>query len=67
MVSPAVPITVDSVNAPAIKPAAVPGSYPMSFDATTVVTRLVTQRTTVSDTCATAFFFRPRKNWGPTL
>ena len=31
------------------------------------VTRLVTQRTSVSETCVSAFFFSPRKNCGPTL
>ena len=67
MVSPAVPMTVDSVNAPAIRPAAVPLSYPKIFAAVTVVTRLVTHSTIVSATCGPAFFLRPRKNWGPTL
>ena len=67
IVSPAVPITVDSVNAPAISPAAVPQSYLKTFAAATVVTRLVTQRTSVSETCVNAFFFSPRKNCGPTL
>ena len=46
IVSPAVPMTVDSVNAPAMRPAAVPQSYLKIFAAATVVTRLVTQRTT---------------------
>ena len=67
MVWPAVPMTVDSVKAPAIKPAAVPLSYPMIFAAVTVVTRLVTHKTTVSATCGPALFLRPRKNCGPTL
>ena len=67
MVWPAVPMTVDSVKAPAIRPAAVPLSYPMIFAAVTVVTRLVTHRTMVSATCGPAFFLRPRKNCGPTL
>ena len=67
IVSPAVPMTVDSVNAPAMRPAAVPQSYLKTFAAATVVTRLVTQRTSVSETCVSAFFFRPRKNCGPTL
>ena len=67
MASPAVPMTVDSVKAPAIRPAAVPLSYLKIFAAATVMTRLVTQRTTVSDSCGSAFFFSPRKNWGPTL
>ena len=39
----------------------------MTFAATTVVTRLVTQSTTVSSAWESAFFFRPRKNCGPTL
>ena len=67
IVWPAVPMTVDSVKAPAIRPAAVPLSYPMIFAAATVVTRLVTQSTTVSATWGPAFFLRPRKNCGPTL
>ena len=67
IVSPAVPMTVDSVKAPAMRPAAVPHSYLSTLAAATVVTRLVTQRTTVSDTCDSAFFFSPRKNCGPTL
>jgi len=64
---PAVPITVDSVKAPAIKPAAVPQSYPISFAAATVVTRLVTHSTSVSNAWGSALALRPRKNWGPTL
>jgi hypothetical protein len=60
-------MTVDSVKAPAMRPAAVPHSYLRSFAAPTVVTRLVTQRTTVSIPCDSAFFLRPRKNCGPTL
>ena len=67
MVFPAVPMTVDSVKAPARSPAAVPQSYPMIFAATTVVTRLTTHRTSVSSAWDAAFFLSPRKNWGPTL
>src|SRR5207247_10399700 len=65
--SPAVPITVDSENAPARSPAAVPMSYPRSFAATKALTRHVTQRTTASATWDTAAFFRARTHWGPTL
>ena len=61
------PITVDSVNAPAMRPAAVPQSYLKSFAAATVVTRLVTQRTTVSETCVSAFFLRPAEELRPDL
>ena len=67
IVFPAVPMTVDSVKAPARSPAAVPQSYPMTRAATTVVTRLTTHRTSVSSAWEAAFFRRPRKNWGPTL
>ena len=64
---PAVPMTVDSVKAPARRPAAVPQSYPMTFAATTVVTRLITHTTTVRSAWEAAFFLTPRKNCGPTL
>ncbi len=65
--SPAVPITVDSENAPASRPAAVPMSYPRSFANPNAVSRHVTHRTTVSATCGMASRFSPRKNCGPTL
>src|SRR5881397_2095936 len=65
--SPAVPMTVDSVNAPARSPAVVPMSYPRSFAAVKALTRHVTHRTTVTASCGSASFLRPRKNWGPTL
>ena len=67
MASPAVPITVDSENAPARSPAAVPMSYAKTFAATRAATRHVTHSTTVTATCERASFFKPRKNWGPTL
>ena len=67
IVSPAVPMTVDSVNAPARRPAAVPTSYRSNFAKMTVTTRLVTQSTTVNATCVRAFRLSPRKNCGPTL
>jgi hypothetical protein len=67
MVFPAVPMTVDSVKAPASKPAAVPQSYPMTLAAATVVARLTVHSTSVSSACEAAFFFSPRKNCGPTL
>jgi hypothetical protein len=64
---PAVPMTVDSVKAPARSPAAVPQSYPKAFAAATVVARLTTHSTSVSSACAAAFLFSARKNCGPTL
>ena len=63
----AVPMTVDSENAPARSPAAVPTSYPRRRERTTAVTSEATQMTTVSASCGRASFFRPRKNCGPTL
>ena len=60
--SPAVPMTVDSVKAPARSPAAVPMSYPRSFEAVKALTRQVTHRTTVTASCGIASFLRPRKN-----
>ena len=65
--SPAVPITVDSENAPARSPAAVPMSYPRSFEKPKAASRHVTHSTTVTATWGSASFFKPRKNWGPTL
>ena len=65
--SAAVPITVDSVKAPARRPAAVPMSYPRSLDAVKALSRQVTHSTTVIASWGSASFFRPRKNWGPTL
>ena len=48
MASPAVPMTVDSVKAPASSPAAVPTSYPRSFEKAKAESRQVTHRTTVT-------------------
>ena len=67
MASLAVPMTVDSVKAPASRPAAVPMSYPRSFAAKKAPSRQVTHRTTVIASWGRASFFNPRKNWGPTL
>src|SRR6266540_2808234 len=65
--SAAVPMTVDFVKAPARRPAAVPMSYSRSLDAAKALSRQLTHRTTVTASCGSASFFRPRKNWGPTL
>ena len=67
IVFPAVPMTVDSVKAPASSPAAVPASYPMTFAATTVVTRLTTHRTRVSSAWDAAFFLQPAEELRPDL